>query len=122
MTENNVIIFDGVCNLCNWTVRFIIKRDPQAVFKFTAAQSTFGEATLKRNGYSFENPESILLFKDGEILSKSSAAMAIAAELSGLWKFLSVFRFVPKKLRDNIYDWVARNRYGWFGKIQIKKI
>ncbi|MBT7191834.1 MAG: thiol-disulfide oxidoreductase DCC family protein [Anaerolineae bacterium] len=116
MIEDNIIIFDGVCNLCNWSVQFIIKRDPNALFKFASLQSEFGTAIAQRYGLSPENPESVLLLKDGELLNKSSAALAIVVELSGIWKLLTIFRFVPRKNRDRIYDWVAINRYRWFGK------
>ena len=71
---------------------------------------------MQKFGYSFENPESVLLFKDGELLSKSSAAIAIATEFDGAWKLLALFRFLPQNLRDAIYDWIAKNRYLWFGK------
>ena len=116
MSENNIVIFDGICNLCNWTVQFIIKQDAKAIFKFASLQSEFGKSIIQQGGYSFENPESVLLLKDGEILSKSSAAIAIAAELNGFWKALSLLRFLPKSFRDGIYDWIAHNRYRWFGK------
>ena len=116
MRENNVVIFDGVCNLCNWSVQFIIKHDPKAIFKFTSLQSEFGTTISQRHKLSSENPESVLLLKDGKMLSKSSAALAIAAELNGTWKTLAIFRFVPQNIRDSIYDWIANNRYRWFGK------
>ena len=112
----NIVIFDGVCNLCNWSVQFIIKRDPKAVFKFASLQSEFGTAVAQKYRLSSENPESVLLLKDGELLSKSSAVLAITAELNGIWKFLAVFRFLPQGIRDRIYDWIANNRYQCFGK------
>lgn len=115
MKFNHIIIFDGVCNLCNWAVRFIIKRDHQEIFKFAAAQSNFGISILEKHGFPIWNPESILLIKDGIILDKSDAALEIASELSYGWKALVLFRILPKNFRDSIYDWVARNRYHWFG-------
>ena len=116
MRENNVVIFDGVCNLCNWSVQFIIKHDPKAIFKLTSLQSEFGTALAKEHGLSSENPESVLLLKDGELLSKSAAALAIVTELNGIWKLLVIFRLIPQNIRDSIYDWIANNRYYWFGK------
>ncbi len=116
MEENNVIIFDGVCNLCNATVRFIIVRDAQGVFKFTSAQSECGQKLLRENNYSFEILESVILLKDGNLLKKSAAALEIAAALDGVWRYLMVLRFIPLPIRDAIYDWIARNRYRWFGK------
>ena len=116
MIEDNIIFFDGVCNLCNGSVHFIIKRDPNAIFRFASLQSEFGTAVAQKHGISSENPESVLLLKNGKLLRKSSAALAIATELSGIWKTLTIFRFLPKNMRDRIYDWIAHNRYKWFGK------
>ncbi len=119
MEENNIIIFDGVCNLCNASVRFIIARDAQGVFKFTSAQSECGQKLLREYDYSSENLESVILLKDGKLLEKSAAALKIAAALNGTWKYLVILRFIPLPIRDTIYDWIARNRYRWFGKRDI---
>ena len=115
MKYNNIIIFDGVCNLCNWAVNFIIKRDYKNRFKFAPVQSEFGMKVLEQNNFSSENPETILLFKDGEILTKGNAALAIAAEFRGGWKTLFLLCFLPKSFRDALYDWITRTRYQWFG-------
>ena len=116
---NNIVVFDGVCNLCNWSVQFIIRRDPAGVFKFASAQSSIGEELLREHGIQSVEPESVILLKNGDLHEKSSAALMIAAELNGLWKYLSVLRFVPRPIRDGVYDWVARHRYRWFGKRDI---
>ncbi|MBC8334306.1 MAG: DUF393 domain-containing protein, partial [Anaerolineales bacterium] len=107
MKNNNIIIFDGVCNLCNWSVQFIVKRDFKNIFKFATAQSEFGISILERNGYSIENPESILLIRNGKVLEKSDAALEIASELEKGWKALVLFRIFPKRFRDFLYDWIA---------------
>ncbi len=113
---NNIVIFDGVCNLCNWSVRFIIERDSESVFKFTAAQSETGKEILSRFEITTPEPESVFLFQSDTLIKKSSAALAIAAELNGFWKYLAILRFIPRPVRDIVYDWVAQNRYRWFGK------
>ena len=113
---NNIVIFDGVCNLCNWSVQFIIKRDPHGVFKFASAQSSIGEELLREHGIQSVEPESVILLKNSHIYEKSSAALLIAAEFNGLWKYLSVLRFMPRHVRDGVYDWFWHNRYRWFGK------
>jgi predicted DCC family thiol-disulfide oxidoreductase YuxK len=114
--NHSIILFDGVCNLCNSSVLFIIKRDPKARFYFAALQSDFGIAKLREYGISSVVPESVLLLEAGELCQKSTAALKIARNLSGLWPAIYVFIIVPKFLRDFIYDFIARNRYRWFGK------
>lgn len=110
-----VILFDGVCNLCNGSVLFIIKRDPQANFRFASLQSDFGQQQLLKFNRQ-ATLESVLLIESGKLYDKSSAALKIASKLSGLWPLLSLFRIVPKSWRDGVYTWIARNRYRWFGK------
>lgn len=110
-----VILFDGVCNLCNGSVLFIIKRDPQAKFRFASLQSDFGQQQLHKFNRSV-TLESVLLIEADKLYDKSTAALKIASKLCGLWPLLSIFRVVPKSWRDGIYTWIARNRYRWFGK------
>lgn len=110
-----VILFDGVCNLCNGSVLFIIKRDPQAKFRFASLQSDFGRQQLLKFNRS-ATLESVLLIEADKLYDKSTAALKIASKLSGLWPLLSIFRVVPKSWRDGVYTWIARNRYQWFGK------
>lgn len=119
MTENNIVIFDGVCNLCNWSVRFIIERDSRSVFKFASVQSAIGEKLLREYAIPFTEPKSVILLKNGQIHEKSSAALEIAAELDGFWRVLVILRLIPRPVRDFIYNWIARNRYRWFGKREV---
>ncbi len=114
--NHSIILFDGVCNLCNSSVLFIIKRDPKARFCFAALQSDFGIAKLREYGISSVVPESVLLLEAGELYQKSTAALKIVRKLKGAWPALYIFIIVPKLLRDFIYDFIARNRYRWFGK------
>jgi predicted DCC family thiol-disulfide oxidoreductase YuxK len=109
---NKVVLFDGVCNLCNGAVRFIIARDPGARFRFASLQSDVGRRLLKDDG----PPETIVLLEKGKIYSKSSAVLRIAWGLRFPWPLLYAFIVVPRPLRDLVYDWVARHRYRWFGK------
>lgn len=112
----SVILFDGVCNLCNGAVNFIIDRDKKAQFTFAPLQSAPGQAMLKEHLTNAENLDSIILVEGNRIKIKSDAALSIAYRLSGLWPALVVFRIIPRFLRDLVYDWIARNRYRFFGK------
>ena len=108
-SRNAVILFDGVCNLC-------IDRDPVGTFRFAPLQSDVGERLLANSGVSGGDLDTIVLVEDGEVFVRSTAALRIARRLSGPWPLLSVFLAVPRPLRDAVYDWVAVNRYDWFGK------
>lgn len=114
-----VVLFDGVCNLCNSSVLFIIRRDPRARFKFAPLQSEFGQEQLKRFRLPTSELNSVLLLVDGKLYQKSSAAIKIAGRLNAGWPMLTIFRVVPVRVRDGIYDWVAQNRYRWFGKREV---
>jgi len=116
LAEAPVVLFDGVCNLCNGSVIFIIKRDPKSKMKFASLQSSYGSSQMDRFHLPPSALNSVLLIKNGKLYQKSNAALEIAAMLSGLWPMLYVFKVIPRFLRDWIYDWVARNRYRWFGK------
>jgi len=105
-----------VCNLCSGSVQFILKRDPQAKFKFASLQSLFGQAKLEKHGLNKNNLHSIIFLKDEKIFQRSDAALEIAKQLNGLWPALYVFKILPRFLRDGIYNWIASNRYRWFGK------
>jgi predicted DCC family thiol-disulfide oxidoreductase YuxK len=110
-----LVLFDGVCNLCTGIVQFIIKRDPEAKFRFASLQSEAGQSQLKNFNL---NPalQSIVVIDNGEALERSDAALLIAKHLAGPWKFLTVFKILPKFFRDACYDVVAANRYRIFGK------
>ncbi len=110
-----VVLFDGVCNLCNGWVRFVIDRDPKGVFRFAPLQSETAK-TLLEPFDGLVGVDSIILNESGRTFVKSDAVLRIAGRLSGLWPLLSAFRIVPRFLRDWVYDLVARNRYHWFGR------
>ncbi|WCN38770.1 thiol-disulfide oxidoreductase DCC family protein [Aneurinibacillus uraniidurans] len=111
-----VILFDGVCNLCEGSVRFIIQRDPGAVFRFAALQSKAGTRLLQAYHSDAAMPDSVVVIESGKVYTHSTAALRICRHLSGLWPLLYGFMIVPRVLRDGVYRWVARNRYRWFGK------
>lgn len=116
VSSGHVVLFDGVCNLCNGWVRFVLRRDPRRRFRFASLQSTFGTEVLRRQGLNDDYLGSILLLADGVLYAKSDAVLRIAGQLRWPWPVLSVFVVVPRVMRDIVYDWVARNRYRWFGK------
>lgn len=114
--EQEVLLFDGVCNLCNGAVNFIIDRDPKGNFKFAALQSDFGQAELDRLGYDKESFDSLVLLSNGKVYVKSTAALKIAKRLTGLWPISSIFLILPPFTRDWAYNLIAKNRYKWWGK------
>ncbi len=113
--DRPVILFDGVCNLCTGSVRFVIERDARKRFRFASLQSPVAERLLGRR----EDLESVILLQNGKIYRKSGAALRIARRLDGLWPALAVFLVVPRFLRDAVYDWIGRRRYRMFGKRDV---
>jgi predicted DCC family thiol-disulfide oxidoreductase YuxK len=116
VAESSVILFDGVCNLCNGIVQFIIKRDPNGKFRFASLQSACGQKLLGKFGLPSNEFDSIVLIQGEQYFLKSSAGLRILKELGGLWKLLLVFTYLPAPFRDFIYDQIARSRYRIFGK------
>lgn len=114
--ENNVVLFDGVCNLCSGAVQFIIRRDKRGIFKFASLQSSFGQRHLDQFKIDKSLLHSIILVRDNQFFERSDAAFEIAKQLKGIWPVLYVFKVLPRFLRDAVYNFVARNRYRFFGK------
>ncbi len=114
--EGPLILFDGVCVMCSGFVAFVIKRDPQARFRFVAAQTPLGQSLLSRLGLSTTDFESSILIEDGRAWFKSGAAFAIMHHLPWPWSWLRGLRFLPLALTDRIYNAIADNRYHLFGK------
>ncbi|KIL35683.1 hypothetical protein SD71_12370 [Cohnella kolymensis] len=115
MPEDRVILFDGVCNLCNNSVQFIIKRDPNGYYRFASLQSDIGQAYLSKynlGGYA----DSFVLIEQDRAYLKSDAALQISKNLAGVWKVFYLFKIVPRPLRNLVYSVIAKNRYKWFGK------
>ncbi len=111
-----VVLFDGVCNLCNGSVRFVIERDPHKHFQFAPLQSETATTLIGGTADPLAMPDSIVLVDDGRLYVRSTAALRIARRLRFPWPILWVFMAVPRPLRDRVYDVIARHRYGWFGK------
>jgi predicted DCC family thiol-disulfide oxidoreductase YuxK len=115
-TGPSTILFDGVCNLCNGAVQFIIRHDPKGHFRFAAQQSDAGQAFLQELNISAEGIDTIILIEGDQYYTQSTAALRIAKHLSGFWPVLYVGILVPPLLRNGIYAYIARNRYRWFGR------
>ena len=111
-----IILFDGVCNLCNSSVQFILKRDGTGKFRFSSLQSEFSKEMLKRYNLPVDYLESIILLHNGKIYTSSDAVIEILNHLGGFYKLFSVFKIIPKFLREPLYKFIARNRYRWFGR------
>lgn len=114
-TEKGVILFDGVCNLCNQSIQLIIKRDKQDYFRFAALDSDYGRMLVAKYQVT---ADSIVLIEKEQAYTQSDAALRIARRLSGLYPLLYAAMVIPKFVRDRVYRLIARNRYRWFGKRQ----
>lgn len=114
-----IILFDGVCNLCNNSVVFIIKRDKKDIFRFAAIQSTEGEKLIEKHGIDTSKTDSIILMEGDSYSVKSTAALKIAKHLKGAYPLLYIFIILPAFFRNWVYDIIAKNRYKWFGKKDI---
>ncbi len=113
---NPIILFDGVCNFCNASVNFIIRRDPKGVFRFAPLQSERGKKLLEQFHLSTDDLDTMVLIDGDKHYTRSSAGLRIALRLSGLWPLCAVFLIVPKFLRDLVYRFIAKNRYRWWGR------
>ena len=111
-----LVLFDGVCNLCSGAVQFIIKRDPASKFIFASLQSDFGIAQLKKYGLHPGSLHSIIVIEQEELYQRSDAALRIVHHLNGIWPMLGIFKFLPRLIRDALYNLVALNRYKIFGR------
>jgi predicted DCC family thiol-disulfide oxidoreductase YuxK len=118
-TEHAVVLYDGVCGLCHWVVQFILRHDKVGYFNFAALQSVAGEKLLRAYGLSlgeFAQPDSVVVIENGKALQKSEAAFVIIRKMAYPYKLMRWLAIVPRPIADAVYDWVARNRYRWFGK------
>ena len=114
--ERPVILFDGICNLCNNAVQFIIKRDTKQHFLFASLQSDAGRKLLLQLNEDIYSIETIILIEEGKVYKKSTAALKISKHLRSCWKLLYAAMVIPRFLRDFVYNIIAKNRYKWFGK------
>ena len=111
-----VVLFDGVCNLCNASVLFVIDRDPGGHFAFAPLQSPAAASLLAERGFVGAELSSVLLVEGDRVRTRSGAALGMVRRLSGAWPLLSALMIVPRPIRDAVYDWIGRNRYRWFGR------
>ncbi|MSP11583.1 MAG: DUF393 domain-containing protein [Chloroflexi bacterium] len=110
-----IVLFDGICNLCTWTVQFILKRDPRSHFQFASIQSPAGQRLLHDYDLPLHLVESVILIEQDQVYWRSDAALHIARHLSGYWPLLRMLLIVPRPIRDTVYNWIAHRRYRWFG-------
>jgi predicted DCC family thiol-disulfide oxidoreductase YuxK len=111
-----VLLFDGVCNLCNASVQWVLTHDREAQFRFASLQSETGQHLLRRHGLDAENFDTVVLVDGDRVFLRSDAPLEIARRIGGGWKLLFFLRIVPRFLRNAVYNFVARNRYRWFGQ------
>jgi predicted DCC family thiol-disulfide oxidoreductase YuxK len=111
-----VILFDGVCNMCNGFVNFVIKRDKKNLYKFASLQSVYGRGLLAHYGYNTLEYETMFLYDGKNIQTRSDAVMTVVSSLGGLWKLCAIYKIVPRFIRNGMYDFMARRRYRIFGR------
>jgi predicted DCC family thiol-disulfide oxidoreductase YuxK len=116
MPDKSIIFFDGVCNLCNGFVNFIIPRDQKNRFQFSSLQSAKAQIILKDYHYFIDDISTVILLEDGQLFTQSTAVLKIVRKMSGLWPLLYAFIIIPKPIRDFLYKRIANNRYRLFGK------
>lgn len=115
-TEKKIILFDGVCNLCNSSVTFVIQRDKKDLFRFAALQEPAGQLLIEKHQIDISKTDSIILIDGDKAYVKSTAALKVARHLGGAYPLLYGFMIVPNFIRNWVYDYVAKNRYKWYGK------
>jgi predicted DCC family thiol-disulfide oxidoreductase YuxK len=113
-----IVLFDGVCNLCSGSVQLILQHDPAGRFRFASLQSDLAQRLLTERGLDPKALDSVVVIDGDRLYRESDAALRIARDLKGAWKVLTVFRVIPRPLRDWAYRLIARNRYRWFGKAE----
>lgn len=114
----NIILFDGICNLCNGVVLFIIRRDKKALFRFAPMQSLVGKSLMKQYGIRDESNSTLYYIREDKYFRKSAAMIYILRDLGGIWRYFYPLIFIPPCIRDLIYLFISRNRYRLFGKRQ----
>jgi predicted DCC family thiol-disulfide oxidoreductase YuxK len=115
--HKKIILFDGLCNLCDSAVQFIIRHDPKDIFRFVSLQSDLGQEITKHLGIDTHKIDSIILYQPGlAYYYKSEAALEIAKNLGGIFYFASLFSILPVSFNNYVYDYIAKNRYKWYGK------
>lgn len=114
--NKNIVLFDGFCNLCSWSVNFIIKRDNKDIFRFASLQSETGKQILSEFKLPVDFEKSVVLIENNSVYFNSEAALRISKNLRHLWPLIYVLIIIPRFLRNFVYILIARNRFKWFGK------
>lgn len=116
---NDLIIFDGVCKLCTFSVRFILNHESAPTLRFTPLQSALGAQLLERYGFDPKDAKTFVFIHHDQVYTRSDAALQVARYLRWPWRGLLIFKWVPRTLRDKAYDYIAQNRYRWFGRNEV---
>ena len=116
LTNKGIVLFDGVCNFCNSSVNFMIRKDNTDYFRFLPLQSEKGKKIVERHNLNPENLQTVILLENGKIYTRSTAALRIAKKLRGGWKLFYGFVIIPPFIRHVVYNFIAKNRYRWWGK------
>jgi predicted DCC family thiol-disulfide oxidoreductase YuxK len=115
LSDHPIMLFDGICNLCNASVQWVLLHDPAGIFHFAALQSDAGQQLLERQGLATQHFDTVVLVVGEKVLLRSDVPLEIVRRLGGGWKLLYIFKLVPRPLRDAVYTWIAKNRYKWWG-------
>lgn len=115
-SNHKIILFDGICNLCNTAVNLVINIDKKDLFRFAALQSDIGQTLISKYNIDRSNTDSIILIENKKAYIKSTAALRIAKNLPGAYPLLYCFIIIPSFIRNWVYDYIAKNRYKWYGK------
>lgn len=116
---DRLVLFDGVCNLCTWSVKFLMKRDHREKFRYASLQSKTGQQVMNAYFTGDNVPDSIVYYRLGKLFTRSGAVLEILRDLQKGWQMLYVFKLFPAFLRDSIYHWIAKKRYHIFGKKEV---
>lgn len=114
--QHPILLFDGVCNLCNGLVKWVINRDPNGKIHFASLQSERGQELQRKFNIDPDQLDSVILIHQHKAATKSKAAILLAQQLGGIYSVMGIFLIVPTPIRDVVYDFIARNRYRWFGR------
>ncbi|MFN8266011.1 MAG: thiol-disulfide oxidoreductase DCC family protein [Chitinophagaceae bacterium] len=116
LIKEKIVLFDGICNLCQSTVQFVIKHDHRKKIRFASLQGEFGQQVLKEHNLPLTNYNSFLFLENGRLHMKSGAALRLSRYLDGVWPLFYILMIIPPFLRNAVYGFIAKNRYRWFGK------
>lgn len=114
--DTPILLFDGVCNLCNRSVQFVIRNDRAGKFRFASLQSETGQSLLQQYGLPMDRFNTLVLIDNGRAYTRSTGALRMLKLLGGWWSLAYSLIIIPPFIRNGLYNWIARNRYRWFGK------